>query len=224
MVDKDDSFDNLLSDIKDNLEFEFELDDRDYFLYDRGRFMSNEIQSGSEKNSTPKDIYETDIHSLSTQIFQIFTFGRIIYENTKGKIINWSEKLQKTIPSRQDRVLKEHLDEELGMIGTIFLKYSYDTLPIKQRMENLHNFRKLVREHLIGNGYDVLDYPQLKQDKLKSDLDNDGDKDRRIDTLNQYVDNSNYDIENYLKKIGFSQLQMLEFFKEILDDDERINS
>jgi len=223
-VDKDDSFDNLLSDIKDNLEFEFELDDRDYFLYDRGRFMSNEIQSGSEKNSTPKDIYETDIHSLSTQIFQIFTFGRIIYENTKGKVINWSEKLQKTIPSRQDRVLKEHLDEELGMIGTIFLKYSYDTLPIKQRMENLHNFRKLVREHLIGNGYDVLDYPQLKQDKLKSDLDNDGDKDRRIDTLNQYVDNSNYDIENYLKKIGFSQLQMLEFFKEILDDDERINS
>ena len=224
MVDKDDSFDNLLSDIKDNLEFEFELDDRDYFLYDRGRFMSNEIQSGSEKNSTPKDIYETDIHSLSTQIFQIFTFGRIIYENTKGKVINWSEKLQKTIPSRQDRVLKEHLDEELGMIGTIFLKYSYDTLPIKHRMENLHNFRKLVREHLIGNGYDVLDYPQLKQDKLKSDLDNDGDKDRRIDTLNQYVDNSNYDIENYLKKIGFSQLQMLEFFKEILDDDERINS
>ena len=224
MVDKDNSFDNVLSDIKDNLEFEFELDDRDYFLYDRGRFMSNEIQSGSEKNSTPKDIYETDIHSLSTQIFQIFTFGRIIYENTKGKVINWSEKLQKTIPSRQDRVLKEHLDEELGMIGTIFLKYSYDTLPIKQRMENLHNFRKLVREHLIGNGYDVLDYPQLKQDKLKSDLDNDGDKDRRIDTLNQYVDNSNYDIENYLKKIGFSQLQMLEFFKEILDDDERINS
>jgi len=224
MVDKDNSFDNVLSDIKDNLEIEFELDDRDYFLYDRGRFMSNEIQSGSEKNSTPKDIYETDIHSLSTQIFQIFTFGRIIYENTKGKVINWSEKLQKTIPSRQDRVLKEHLDEELGMIGTIFLKYSYDTLPIKQRMENLHNFRKLVREHLIGNGYDVLDYPQLKQDKLKSDLDNDGDKDRRIDTLNQYVDNSNYDIENYLKKIGFSQLQMLEFFKEILDDDERINS
>ena len=224
MVDKDDSFDNLLSDIKDNLEFEFELDDRDYFLYDRGRFMSNEIQSGSEKNSTPKDIYETDIHSLSTQIFQIFTFGRIIYENTKGKVINWSEKLQKTIPSRQDRVLKEHLDEELGMIGTIFLKYSYDTLPIKHRMENLHNFRKLVREHLIGNGYDVLDYPQLKQDKLVIDLDNDGDKDRRIDTLNQYVDNSNYDIENYLKKIGFSQLQMLDFFKEILDDDERINS
>ena len=224
MVDKDNSFDNVLSDIKDNLEFEFELDDRDYFLYDRGRFMSNEIQSGSEKNSTPKDIYETDIHSLSTQIFQIFTFGRIIYENTKGKVINWSEKLQKTIPSRQDRVLKEHLDEELGMIGTIFLKYSYDTLPIKHRMENLHNFRKLVREHLIGNGYDVLDYPQLKQDKLKSDLDNDGDKDRRIDTLNQYVDNSNYDIENYLKKIGFSQLQMLDFFKEILDDDERINS
>ena len=163
MVDKDNSFDNVLSDIKDNLEIEFELDDRDYFLYDRGRFMSNEIQSGSEKNSTPKDIYETDIHSLSTQIFQIFTFGRIIYENTKGKVINWSEKLQKTIPSRQDRVLKEHLDEELGMIGTIFLKYSYDTLPIKQRMENLHNFRKLVREHLIGNGYDVLDYPQLKQ-------------------------------------------------------------
>ena len=224
MVDKDNSFDNVLSDIKDNLEIEFELDDRDYFLYDRGRFMSNEIQRDSEKNSTPKDIYETDIHSLSTQIFQIFTFGRIIYENTKGKVINWSEKLQKTIPSRQDRVLKEHLDEELGMIGTIFLKYSYDTLPIKQRMENLHNFRKLVREHLIGNGYDVLDYPQLKQDKLKSDLDNDGDKDRRIDTLNQYVDNSNYDIENYLKKIGFSQLQMLEFFKEILDDDERINS
>ena len=31
-------------------------------------------------------------------------------------------------------------------------------------------------------------------------------------------------LENYLKKIGFSQLQMLEFFKEILDDDERINS
>ena len=224
MVDKDNSFDNVLSDIKDNLEFEFELDDRDYFLYDRGRFMSNEIQSGSEKNSTPKDIYETDIHSLSTQIFQIFTFGRIIYENTKGKVINWSEKLQKTIPSRQDRVLKEHLDEELGMIGTIFLKYSYDTLPIKHRMENLHNFRKLVREHLVSNGYDVLDYPQLKQDKLVIDLDNDGDKDRRIDTLNQYVDNSNYDIENYLKKIGFSQLQMLEFFKEILDDDERINS
>ncbi len=224
MVDKDNSFDNVLSDIKDNLEIEFELDDRDYFLYDRGRFMSNEIQSGSEKNSTPKDIYETDIHSLSTQIFQIFTFGRIIYENTKGKVINWSEKLQKTIPSRQDRVLKEHLDEELGMIGTIFLKYSYDTLPIKQRMENLHNFRKLVREHLIGNGYDVLDYPQLNQGKLVRDLDNDGDKDRRIDTLNQYVDNSNYDIENYLKKIGFSQLQMLEFFKEILDDDERINS
>jgi len=224
MVDKDDSFDNLLSDIKDNLEFEFELDDRDYFLYDRGRFMSNEIQRGSEKNSTPKDIYETDIHSLSTQIFQIFTFGRIIYENTKGKVINWSEKLQKTIPSRQDRVLKEHLDEELGMIGTIFLKYSYDTLPIKQRIENLHNFRKLVREHLVGNGYDVLDYPQLNQGKLVRDLDNDGDKDRRIDTLNQYVDNSNYDIENYLKKIGFSQLQMLDFFKEILDDDERINS
>ena len=90
MVDKDDSFDNLLSDIKDNLEFEFELDDRDYFLYDRGRFMSNEIQRDGEKDSTPKDIYETDIHSLSTQIFQIFTFGRIIYENTKGKIINWS--------------------------------------------------------------------------------------------------------------------------------------
>ena len=224
MVDKDNSFDNLLSDIKDNLEFEFELDDRDYFLYDRGRFMSNEIQRGSEKNSTPKDIYETDIHSLSTQIFQIFTFGRIIYENTKGKVINWSQKLQKTIPSRQDRVLKEHLDEELGMIGTIFLKYSYDTLPIKQRMENLHNFRKLVREHLVGNGYDVLDYPQLNQGKLVRDLDNDGDKDRRIDTLNQYVDNSNYDIENYLKKIGFSQLQMLDFFKEILDDDERINS
>jgi hypothetical protein len=224
MVDKDNSFDNLLSDIKDNLEIEFELDDRDYFLYDRGRFMSNEIQRDSEKNSTPKDIYETDIHSISTQIFQIFTFGRIIYENTKGKIINWSEKLQKTIPSRQDRVLKEHLDEELGMIGTIFLKYSYDTLPIKHRMENLHNFRKLVREHLVSNGFDVLDYPQLKQDKLVIDLDNDGDKDRRIDTLNQYVDNSNYDIENYLKKIGFSQLQMLDFFKEILDDDERINS
>ena len=224
MVDKDNSFDNVLSDIKDNLEIEFELDDRDYFLYDRGRFMSNEIQRDSEKDSTPKDIYETDIHSLSTQIFQIFTFGRIIYENTKGKIINWSEKLQKTIPSHQDRVLKEHLDEELGMIGTIFLKYSYDTLPIKHRMENLHNFRKLVREHLVSNGYDVLDYPQLKQDKLVIDLDNDGDKDRRIDTLNQYVDNSNYDIENYLKKIGFSQLQMLDFFKEILDDDERINS
>ena len=224
MVDKDNSFDNLLSDIKDNLEFEFELDDRDYFLYDRGRFMSNEIQRDGEKDSTPKDIYETDIHSLSTQIFQIFTFGRIIYENTKGKIINWSEKLQRSITSHQERVLKEHFDEELGMIGTIFLKYSYDTLPIKQRMENLKNFRLLVREHLIGNGYDVSDYPQIKQDKLKSDLEDDGDKDRRIDTLNQFVDNTNFDIENYLKKIGFSQLQMLDFFKEILDDDERINS
>ena len=140
------------------------------------------------------------------------------------KIINWSEKLQRSITSHQERVLKEHFDEELGMIGTIFLKYSYDTLPIKQRMENLKNFRMLVREHLVGNGYDVSDYPQIKQDKLKSDLDNDGDKDRRIDTLNQFVDNTNFDIENYLKKIGFSQLQMLDFFKEILDDDERINS
>ena len=224
MVDKDNSFDNLLSDIKDNLEFEFELDDRDYFLYDRGRFMSNEIQRDGEENSTPKDNYETDIHSLSTQIFQIFTFGRIIYENTKGKIINWSEKLQRSIPSRQDRVLKEHLDEELGMIGTIFLKYSYDTLPIKHRMENLKNFRLLVREHLLNSGYDVSDYPQIKQDKLKSDLGDEGNKDRRIDTLNQFVDNTNFDIENYLKKIGFSQLQMFDFFKEILDDDKRINS
>ena len=82
----------------------------------------------------------------------------------------------------------------------------------------------LVREHLVGNGYDVSDYPQIKQDKLKSDLEDDGDKDRRIDTLNQFVDNTNFDIENYLKKIGFSQLQMFDFFKEILDDDKRINS
>jgi len=59
---------------------------------------------------------------------------------------------------------------------------------------------------------------------LKSDLGDEGNKDRRIDTLNQFVDNTNFDIENYLKKIGFSQLQMLDFFKEILDDDERINS
>ena len=220
MVDKDNSFDKILSDIKDNLEFEFELDDRDYFLYDRGRYMSNEIQRDGEKDSTPKDIYETDVHSLSTQIFQIFTFGRIIYENTKGKIINWSEKLQRSIPSHQERVLKEHFDEELGMIGTIFLKYSYDTLPIKQRMENVKNFRMLVREHLLNSGYDVSDYPQIKQDKLKNDLGNEGDKDRRIDTLNQFVDNTNFDIENYLKRIGFTQLQMLDFFKEILGDDE----
>ena len=220
MVDKDNSFDKILSDIKDNLEFEFELDDRDYFLYDRGRYMSNEIQRDGEKDSTPKDIYETDVHSLSTQIFQIFTFGRIIYENTKGKIINWSEKLQRSIPSHQERVLKEHFDEELGMIGTIFLKYSYDTLPIKQRMENVKNFRMLVREHLLNSGYDVSDYPQIKQDKLKNDLGNEGDKERRIDTLNQFVDNTNFDIENYLKRIGFTQLQMLDFFKEILGDDE----
>ena len=59
---------------------------------------------------------------------------------------------------------------------------------------------------------------------MKSDSGDEGNKDRRIDTLNQFVDNTNFDIENYLKKIGFSQLQMLDFFKEILDDDERINS
>ena len=64
----------------------------------------------------------------------------------------------------------------------------------------------LVREHLVGNGYDVSDYPRIKQDKLKSDLEDDGHKDRRIDTLNQFVDNTNFDIENYLKKVGFSQL------------------
>lgn len=220
MVDsKEKSLDDILSDIKDDLDNnKYDLDDVEYYLYDRNDWVKKLIQ----RDGLQEQDYDTDIHTIGELVYQLWRFKKIIYENSNGKVFNWSKKLQKKPSSHKgDRVLKENVDtqfdEELGLIGTIFLKYSYDTLPINKRLENLKNFRMLVRDNLMDKGIDTLDYPSIKQYQLKKDLDDCDTSEMTIDRLDKFVDETNFDIENYLNKIGFTKLQMVDFFKDLLE-------
>ena len=210
----------IINDVQKEMDDKFwELDDKEYYLEDRGRWMSNLIQRDGLEEQT----YDSDIHSICWSIFPRYYFGNIIYEDDNGKIINYKKK-SNVSNDKKDRVLKEdgdtQFDEELGMIGTIFLKYSYDTLPTNKRIENLKNFRMLVRDNLMNKGMETMDFPTIKQSKLKQDLEDSETSEMKIDTLDKFVDETNFDIENYLNKIGFSKLQMVDFFKDLLEYTE----
>jgi hypothetical protein len=210
----------IINDVQKEMDDKFwELDDKEYYLEDRGRWMSNLIQRDGLEEQT----YDSDIHSICWSIFQRYYLGNIIYEDDNGNIINYKNK-SNVSNDKKDRVLKEdgdtQFDEELGMIGTIFLKYSYDTLPINKRLENLKNFRLLVRDNLKDKGMETMDFPTIKQYKLKRDLEDSETSEMTIDTLDKFVDETNFDIENYLNKIGFTKLQMVDFFKDLLEYTE----
>ena len=212
------SLEDIFSDIKDDVENnQYDLDDVEYYLYDRNEWIKKLIQ----RDGLDQQDYDTDIHTIGELIYQLWRLKKIIYEDENGKVFNWSKKLQKNLSHKGERVLKENVDtqfdEELGLIGTIFLKYSYDTLPIDKRLENLKQFRMMVRDSLMDKGIDTMDYPSIKQDKLKRELDDIDTTDMKIDRLDKFVDETNFDIENYLNKIGFTKFQMVDFFKDLLE-------
>ena len=83
MVDnKDKSLDDILLDIKDDLEEnQYDLDDVDYYLYDRNEWVKKLIQ----RDGLQEQDYDTDIHTIGELIYQLWRLKKIIYENSNKK-------------------------------------------------------------------------------------------------------------------------------------------
>ena len=69
---------DLVQSVKDDMD---ELKDKDFYLYDRSKFISRYGKDELNK----KYSYDIDLETLKTLIFQIHLYGSIIHTDDKNK-------------------------------------------------------------------------------------------------------------------------------------------
>jgi len=187
-----------------------ELDEREYYLYDRSHFSKSIIRND--------DRYDDDIESISTYIKQMEIFGEIIYVDDEDKIMN---------TNIDEKYLQEDLSKvdemklEMGDVGLIFLKFVFDNITNREKIKYLNGFRVMVFDMLNGKGENTEEL-STQMGKLKTDLEDNisDDKNPQIvsGVVDNYVFNNTKMIDKYLHRIGYDKKSLVKFFQQIIND------
>jgi hypothetical protein len=185
-----------------------ELEERDYYLYDRGDF--------SKRYFRDDDRYDDDIESVSTYIKQMELFGEIIYVDEMGKIMN--SNVDDELITENMRV--EDLRIDVGDVGLIFLKFVYDRVGSREKVKYLNEFRKLFIGLLNDKGENVeelsMNLNTMKKDMVK-DLEDDLSDDIKVGVVDDYVFKNTKEINKFVEKIGFDRNSMESFFQNVIN-------
>ena len=196
-----DVFENMVNRGDEKLDNEF-----DYYFYDRGDFQKKYF------TEYERDRYDGDIETISILIKQIQLFGEVIYEDD-GMIMN------RNIDKRfleEDLSKVDELRTEMGEIGVIFLKYVFDNIEDRKKIEYLDDFRGMVMELLKGKGENTEELSTQVR-KVKTDMErNIGDDVKsQSDVVDDYVFQNTTLIDKYIERIGFDRQSLEDFFREI---------
>ena len=198
-----------LTDRKDD-----ELDsERSYYFYDRQKFRSRYYH--------PKDSqYENSIEDLSTLVKQIELFGETILEDEWGDILNTD--IDKSFLT-EDLGKVDELRMWMGEVGIIFMRFVYDNLGQKEKINYLTEFRKLVMD-LLNNRGENTEELSTQMDTLKTDLEKNIEGGISPNLVDGEIDNYIFDntklIDKYLQKIGFDKNSLDQFFGEVMNNQE----
>ena len=196
-----------LTDRKDD-----ELDsERSYYFYDRQKFRSRYYH--------PKDSqYENSIEDLSTLVKQIELFGETILEDEWGDILNTD--IDKSFLT-EDLGKVDELRMWMGEVGIIFMRFVYDNLCQKEKINYLTEFRKLVMD-LLNNRGENTEELSTQMDTLKTDLEKNIEGGISPNLVDGEIDNYIFDntklIDKYLQKIGFDKNSLDQFFGEVMNN------
>ena len=196
-----------LTDRKDD-----ELDsERSYYFYDRQKFRSRYYH--------PKDSqYENSIEDLSTLVKQIELFGETILEDEWGDILNTD--IDKSFLT-EDLGKVDELRMWMGEVGIIFMRFVYDNLGQKEKINYLTEFRKLVMD-LLNNRGETTEALSTQMDTLKTDLEKNIEGGISPNLVDGEIDNYVFDntklIDKYLQKIGFDKNSLDQFFGEVMNN------
>ena len=196
-----------LTDRKDD-----ELDsERSYYFYDRQKFRSRYYH--------PKDSqYENSIEDLSTLVKQIELFGETILEDEWGDILNTD--IDKSFLT-EDLGKVDELRMWMGEVGIIFMRFVYDNLGQKEKINYLTEFRKLVMD-LLNNRGENTEELSTQMDTLKTDLEKNIEGGISPNLVDGEIDNYIFDntklIDKYLQKIGFDKNSLDQFFGEVMNN------
>jgi hypothetical protein len=199
---------SLLENLTDREDDKLE-DEEDYYLYDRGKFRTRYF--------TPNDNqYDNSIEDLSTLVKQIELFGETILEDDYGNMLNTD--LDKNVIT-EDLGKVDELRMWMGEVGIIFMKFVYDNLGQKEKINYLTEFRKLIMELLNGRGENTEELSnQMKT--LKTDLEKNIEGGVSPNLVDDEIDNYVFDntklIDKYLQKIGFDRNSLDQFFGEVI--------
>jgi hypothetical protein len=178
----------------------------DYYFYDRGDFQKKYF------TEYERDRYDGDIETISILIKQIQLFGEVIYEDD-GMIMN--RNIDKRL-LKEDLSKVDELRTEMGEIGVIFLKYVFDNIEDRKKIEYLDDFRGMVMELLKGKGENTEELSTQVR-KVKTDMErNIGDDVKsQSDVVDDYVFQNTTLIDKYIERIGFDRQSLEDFFREI---------
>ena len=196
-----DVFENMVNRGDEKLDNEF-----DYYFYDRGDFQKKYF------TEYERDRYDGDIETISILIKQIQLFGEVIYEDD-GMIMN--RNIDKRF-LKEDLSKVDELRTEMGEIGVIFLKYVFDNIEDRKKIEYLDDFRGMVMELLKGKGENTEELSTQVR-KVKTDMErNIGDDVKsQSDVVDDYVFQNTTLIDKYIERIGFDRQSLEDFFREI---------
>ncbi len=196
-----DVFENMVNRGDEKLDNEF-----DYYFYDRGDFQKKYF------TEYERDRYDGDIETISILIKQIQLFGEVIYEDD-GMIMN--RNIDKRL-LKEDLSKVDELRTEMGEIGVIFLKYVFDNIEDRKKIEYLDDFRGMVMELLKGKGENTEELSTQVR-KVKTDMErNIGDDVKsQSDVVDDYVFQNTTLIDKYIERIGFDRQSLEDFFREI---------
>ena len=199
---------SLLENLTDREDDKLE-DEEEYYLYDREKFRTRYF--------TPQENqYDNSIEDLSTIVKQIELFGETILEDDYGNMLNTD--LDKNVIS-EDLGKVDELRMWMGEVGIIFMKFVYDNLGQKEKLNYLTEFRKLIMDLLEGKGENTEELSnQMKT--LKTDLEKNIDGSVSPNLVGDEIDNYVFDntklIDKYLQKIGFDRNSLDQFFGEVI--------
>tara|TARA_Y100000031_G_scaffold2143_1_gene2630 strand:+ start:65 stop:643 length:579 start_codon:yes stop_codon:yes gene_type:complete len=178
----------------------------DYYFYDRGDFQKKYF------TEYERDRYDGDIETISILIKQLELFGEVIYEDD-GMIMN--RNIDKRF-LKEDLSKVDELRTEMGEIGVIFLKYVFDNIEDRKKIEYLDDFRGMVMELLKGKGENTEELSTQVR-KVKTDMErNIGDDVKsQSDVVDDYVFQNTTLIDKYIERIGFDRQSLEDFFREI---------
>ncbi len=196
-----DVFENMVNRGDEKLDNEF-----DYYFYDRGDFQKKYF------TEYERDRYDGDIETISILIKQLELFGEVIYEDD-GMIMN--RNIDKRF-LKEDLSKVDELRTEMGEIGVIFLKYVFDNIEDRKKIEYLDDFRGMVMELLKGKGENTEELSTQVR-KVKTDMErNIGDDVKsQSDVVDDYVFQNTTLIDKYIERIGFDRQSLEDFFREI---------
>jgi hypothetical protein len=136
----------------------------------------------------------------------------VIYEDD-GMIMN--RNIDKRL-LKEDLSKVDELRTEMGEIGVIFLKYVFDNIEDRKKIEYLDDFRGMVMELLKGKGENTEELSTQVR-KVKTDMErNIGDDVKsQSDVVDDYVFQNTTLIDKYIERIGFDRQSLEDFFREI---------